>query len=730
MKKKLITALLALSLIFALGVGVMAAGTTAKLTIGGENYNVDAVVDGNGAYDIKLPAGSMSGSTLTLTVDSVDYIVDLTDLPSTSSANTAASEVTTKATSAGQTPLDVNLYCATAFNVSVGAIPSGGKVSFYDSDDKAVSLTSNSTKWIDADLEDTLSDYYIKVTPVSGYDVTVILNGAETISPDAAGKYKLGNAEKGELNTVEVSYSQPESDIKISSMTNGSVTANVTSAPKGTPVTLTVKPSTSYALDTISVAKTGGGTVSLTKKSDTSYTFTMPDVAVTVSATFTKGTYYIYDGTASKYGDINAYSSTSTSSSYKITRQTSGSTVYLRTDLNSGYEIKEMIVTRDDNGDEVTVKKSGSYWYFTMPVSDVTIEATFTSTGDYTVTVKTATRGAVTSSNTSADKGTTITLTVEPNTNYALGTLVVTDKSGNILELTKKNSTTYTFTMPSSNVTVTPTFVTDSAYAITTKTASRGFVSAPINAVKGADVVITAVPDTGYLLEDVTVVRTSGTKTEIEVTKKSNGTYTFEMPAYAVTITPTFEKGLVMNFTDIKSTDWYYSEVQWVYENAIMNGMSTTTFEPTTSITRGMIVTMLYRLEGEPSVSKYSIFPDVASNQYYTDAVYWAQTNSVVNGYDTGDFGPNDAITRQQLSAILYRYATLKGYSTSASNSITGFSDYGKIHDYAQTTMKWAYGKSLITGRTSTTLAPADNATRAEVAVSFARFCQNLAGMS
>ena len=127
----------------------------------------------------------------------------------------------------------------------------------------------------------------------------------------------------------------------------------------------------------------------------------------------------------------------------------------------------------------------------------------------------------------------------------------------------------------------------------------------------------------------------------------------------------------VSPFGDVQSTDWYYDEVQYVYENGLMSGTSATTFSPDATTTRGMIVTILHRLEGTPAVSTSGTFADVAAGQYYTDAVEWASANGIVGGYGNGRFGPNDPITREQLAAMMYRYADFLGMDTAASGSLT-----------------------------------------------------------
>ena len=181
-----------------------------------------------------------------------------------------------------------------------------------------------------------------------------------------------------------------------------------------------------------------------------------------------------------------------------------------------------------------------------------------------------------------------------------------------------------------------------------------------------------------------------------------------------------------MPFTDVSSNEWYYDAVKYVYDNGMMNGIDSTTFSPNNTTTRGMIVTILHRLEGEPSAAAAG-FTDVASGQWYTDAIAWAAANDIVNGYSETEFGPNDTITREQMAAILYRYASFKGYDVTATASLSDYTDAALISGYATAAMQWANAEGLITGVTNTTLNPQGNATRAEVATILMRFCETIA---
>lgn len=178
------------------------------------------------------------------------------------------------------------------------------------------------------------------------------------------------------------------------------------------------------------------------------------------------------------------------------------------------------------------------------------------------------------------------------------------------------------------------------------------------------------------------------------------------------------------SFNDVNTGKWYYSAVEYVASKGIMTGVSGNNFGPDTNTTRGMIVTILHRLENEPA-SGTAPFTDVKGG-YYANAIAWADANGIVTGYGNGLFGPNDAITREQMAAILYRYAKYKGYDVSAAADLAAFSDAENISSYAVDAMKWANAAGLITGVTNSKLVPADNAIRAQAASILMRFCENI----
>ena len=175
-------------------------------------------------------------------------------------------------------------------------------------------------------------------------------------------------------------------------------------------------------------------------------------------------------------------------------------------------------------------------------------------------------------------------------------------------------------------------------------------------------------------------------------------------------------------FADVDELDWFYDAVVYVYNEGMMDGISATQFAPNSNLTRGMVVTMLYRLEGKPRVTGSSGFDDVASGAWYADAVTWAAENGIVNGVSDTEFAPNVNITREQLAAILYRYAEYNDYDVSGRDDLSEFTDRSSISSYALDAMRWAVDEGLITGITNTTIEPQGTATRAQAATMFMRF--------
>ena len=275
-------------------------------------------------------------------------------------------------------------------------------------------------------------------------------------------------------------------------------------------------------------------------------------------------------------------------------------------------------------------------------------------------------------------------------------------------------------------------------YAVTVEKAEHGKVTAsPSRASSGTPVTITVTPDEGYELEKLTVTDSKGS--EVKLTDKGNGKYTFDMPNTKVEIRAVFRKiapvwencpgGVdcpAYSYRDVDTSAWYHEAVDYVLVNGLMSGYGNGVFGPNDHLSRAQLCQILYNKEGRPAVTGNSAFTDVAEGAWYLGAVTWTAENGIVGGYGSGLFGPEDNITREQLAAILYRYARAKGYDVSVGEdtNILSYTDALEISEYAIPAMQWACGAGIINGTgDGSTLSPQGQATRAQTATMLMRFC-------
>lgn len=309
--------------------------------------------------------------------------------------------------------------------------------------------------------------------------------------------------------------------------------------------------------------------------------------------------------------------------------------------------------------------------------------------------------------------GSSRTITVKSST----GTFYVS-VNGETKTADANTGVTFTYTRPSSGGSIS----TPTTYAVNVNAATNGAVAADKKtASKGTTVTVTASPSKGYVVDAVKVVDKDGK--DVAVTGK-DGKYVFTMPASAVTVTGSFKAEtpapVALPFTDVKSGNWFYDAVKYAYAQGLMTGTSATTFAPNGTMNRAMIVTVLYRLEKSPAVTGASKFTDVPAGQWYSDAVAWAAANKIVNGYDETTFGPMNAVTREQMAAILFRYEQVKGLeNVTLEENLNRFPDQNKISAYAIPALQWAVGQKIINGNADGTLDPTGTATRAQVAQIF-----------
>ena len=262
----------------------------------------------------------------------------------------------------------------------------------------------------------------------------------------------------------------------------------------------------------------------------------------------------------------------------------------------------------------------------------------------------------------------------------------------------------------------------------TEKDAHGTITIAPKQAKKGKNVNIIPKPDKGYEVESIIVLDANGK--ELAVTEK-NGHYSFTMPACTVTVKASFrESGRKQPFTDVKQEDWFYEAVVYAYEHGLMQGTGDTVFSPCDVTTRGMVVTILWNLEGHPSAAGEVPFTDVPKDAYCAQAVKWATKNGIASGYGNGTFGPGDPITREQMAVILFNYAGFKGYDVSVKKDTdaSAFKDSSELGLFAEPAMWWCVDNGVITGKGGGILDPKGKATRDQTARMFYYFCENIAG--
>ena len=305
------------------------------------------------------------------------------------------------------------------------------------------------------------------------------------------------------------------------------------------------------------------------------------------------------------------------------------------------------------------------------------------------------------------------------------------DQNG-VVKALREGSATITASVGGRSATCTvsvsePPYTGKYSYEVFTSVGDNGTISVDRYATEGDKVTIDVTPDEAYLLDEL-VVTANGK--EVELTDNGDGTYTFTMPSADVRISATFAEDPDWTepeepatdvsdiFIDVAPNAWYKDAVQYAYENGLMTGVSANEFAPDATTTRGMIVSMLARLEGVESANDAG-FADV-SDEWYATAVNWAASVGVVNGYEDNTFRPNDAITREQLAAILMNYASYKGEDVSARADLSAYTDQPSA--WAEETMSWAVAEGLITGVTNDELQPQGNATRAQVAAILQRF--------
>ena len=340
----------------------------------------------------------------------------------------------------------------------------------------------------------------------------------------------------------------------------------------------------------------------------------------------------------------------------------------------------------------------------------------------FTVTVTSGDNGTASASHAKAVVGTEITLTATPNKGYHFKEWQV--MSGGVTIKDDK------FTMPSANVEVKAIFEKDTGGGGGGYNPPVTYYTLRFETGGGSD--IPSVREAYNTYIDLTKYVPTwrghifiGWYSERSLMNKVSGVYlTKDMTVYASWRVDENPGTGANPFTDVSEKDWFYGDVMFVYENGLMLGTSKTLFSPHGTATRGMMATILWRMEGSPAPKGKNSFTDVEAGKWYADAITWTAENGIFAGYGKDKFGPDDPITREQLAAIFYRYADYKGYDLTVKGNLDKFKDADKITDYAKTAMQWAVGSGLMKGKSGNLLDPQGTATRAEIAAMLHRFIE------
>ena len=349
------------------------------------------------------------------------------------------------------------------------------------------------------------------------------------------------------------------------------------------------------------------------------------------------------------------------------------------------------------------------------------------------IVVAAAANGSVVASATKANYGDTITLTIKPNAGYGLSTLNVRTNTGAAVTYQSTTTNVFTFKVPQdvTTITVTPTFAVSSVAVISVTDTVNGLAStnaANNKAAGGSTVTVTTRPFNGYRTSAVTAVTNTGAA--VAVARIAENTYTFVVPVTAtrVVITPTFSAS-GHPFTDVASGQWYSDAVSFGYRHGMFTGYngSSTRFAGMEKLTRAELVVILYRLSNEPATTSNSGFSDVSPSAWYAKAITWATQNNIVRGGDNNRFYPLNYVTREELSQMLYGYNIYRGGTSGVTGNLSRFVDSNRVHAYHLTAMQWAVGNNVVQG-SGNQLNPGGNATRYEAATMLMRYAQTFMG--
>ena len=425
------------------------------------------------------------------------------------------------------------------------------------------------------------------------------------------------------------------------------------------------------------------------------------------------------------------------------------------TDVTAGSFV---IVTSDAGATVGALTNEGNVWTFTVTAEDGVTSKTYTVTVSFTEAPKSndANVSSVTVAGVEATAGenNTYTVTLPYGTDVTAGSFViVTSDAGATVGALTNEGNVWTFTVTAEDGVTSKTYTVTVSFTEAPKSNDAGVSSitvAGFKAVAGANNSYTVTVPYGTVVKTGSfVIVTRHPRATVSALTNTRNIWSFTVTAedgvttavYTVTVNtaalpepitpgvdnkkPASKPEVKLPFTDVSTSDWFYDDVAFVYKNGLFSGTDSRSFSPNASMTRAMLVTVLYRLEGEPTVTGRSSFTDVRSGAYYEKSVIWAAANGIVTGTDSTSFSPDAKVTREQLAAILYRYAQYRKLDTDASAKLNSFTDADSVSAYASEALGWAVSEGLINGA-SGKLMPKGDATRAQVAAILHRLVKNV----
>ena len=581
-----------------------------------------------------------------------------------------------------------------------------------------------------------------------------------TYTPSAAGTYTLvfkasdGKAEAPEYKFVltVIDPNAKSSDAGVASVKVAGVEAAAGTAENSYSVTLPAGTEVMAASFEI-VTSDSGATVGALTNEGTVWSFTVTAEDGVTSKTYTVTVSFTE---APKSNDAGV-SSVTVAGVEATAGENNTYTVTLPygTDVTAGSFV---IVTSDAGATVGALTNEGNVWTFTVTAEDGVTSKTYTVTVSFTEAPKSNDAGVssitVAGFKAVAGANNSYTVTVPYGTDVTAGRFViVTSDAGATVGALTNEGNVWTFTVTAEDGVTSKTYTVTVSFTEAPKSNDAGVSSitvAGFKAVAGANNSYTVTVPYGTVVKTGSfVIVTRHPRATVSALTNTRNIWSFTVTAedgvttavYTVTVNtaalpepitpgvdnkkPASKPEVKLPFTDVSTSDWFYDDVAFVYENGLFSGTDSRSFSPNASMTRAMLVTVLYRLEGEPTVTGRSSFTDVRSGAYYEKAVIWAAANGIVTGTDSTSFSPDAKVTREQLAAILYRYAQYRKLDTDASAKLNSFTDADSVSAYASEALGWAVSEGLINGA-SGKLMPKGDATRAQVAAILHRFVKNV----